>query len=282
MPASDSGFDRSRAELFEALGHPTRIRILKALSASDMSFSDLKRSVGIDSNGLLSFHLSKLSGLIRTTEAGLYALTDEGKEALRTTSYNEKESRIVLSPKFKKEMKLALLVSLIFSFCAIGWQYDAWQSSNDMEAIAISKFGVSSLDLSVRPGMDAAVVEAAINLSFVNPSSRNIELSYISVDVELEFPKKNPDQSLTGIMLQGKCPNVHLSPNSSASAVAAVSFSCQNEDDANQLLEILDWFIGTGRYCVTFTATSGWLGTPYFPTHSKVVLKANQIHWNAP
>src|SRR2546425_644573 len=79
----DGGFDAGRAELFEAMGHPNRIRILKALSGRPLGFSELKRTLGMESSGLLSFHLQKLTNLVKTTPEGAYALTDEGKEALR-------------------------------------------------------------------------------------------------------------------------------------------------------------------------------------------------------
>jgi len=79
----EDNFDSSRAELFEALGHPTRVRILRALGSRPMSFSELKREIGIDSGGHLQFHLGKLSRLITTDQFGNYKLTDEGQEALR-------------------------------------------------------------------------------------------------------------------------------------------------------------------------------------------------------
>jgi DNA-binding transcriptional ArsR family regulator len=55
---------------FEALGHPTRLRILQALSESPLGFSDLKKKTGIESNGLLSFHLGKLDGLVKSSQEG--------------------------------------------------------------------------------------------------------------------------------------------------------------------------------------------------------------------
>jgi hypothetical protein len=48
-----------------------------------MSFSELKRKTGIESGGLLSFHLGKLTHLVSTNQEGAYALTEQGKEALR-------------------------------------------------------------------------------------------------------------------------------------------------------------------------------------------------------
>jgi DNA-binding HxlR family transcriptional regulator len=76
-------FDASRAELFEALGHPMRVKILQVLEGRPMGFAELKREVGIESSGHLQFHLAKLSGLVGTTAGGDYALTDDGREAIR-------------------------------------------------------------------------------------------------------------------------------------------------------------------------------------------------------
>jgi hypothetical protein len=104
--SADSRFDSERAELFEALGHETRIRILQILSKSPSSFSELKKGVKIESSGNLSFHLGKLGNLIRTDSNGDYLLTDDGQEAVRVidTSIECGISRKLgnrgLSPKF--------------------------------------------------------------------------------------------------------------------------------------------------------------------------------------
>ena len=79
----DDSFNASKAEIFEALGHPTRIRILQELSEKPLAFSELKRATGLESNGLLTFHLGKLKDLVKPNSEGAYALTDGGKEALR-------------------------------------------------------------------------------------------------------------------------------------------------------------------------------------------------------
>ena len=76
--------DRQRAEVFDALGHPTRIAILKALSEGALGFADLKKKTAIDSSGHLQHHLTKLNGLIKTDEYGKYCLSDQGKDALLT------------------------------------------------------------------------------------------------------------------------------------------------------------------------------------------------------
>jgi DNA-binding HxlR family transcriptional regulator len=86
--------DRQRAEIFDALGHPTRILILKVLSEGSLGFADLKKKTVIESSGHLQHHLTKLNGLIKTDEYGKYCLSDEGKDALLTVQTVEN-----ISPK---------------------------------------------------------------------------------------------------------------------------------------------------------------------------------------
>ena len=70
-------------ETFEAISHPVRIKILKVLAEKSLSFSELKRELGIKSSGKLDFHLKKLDNLITTNNEGKYTLTREGYAALQ-------------------------------------------------------------------------------------------------------------------------------------------------------------------------------------------------------
>ena len=90
--------DRQRAEVFDALGHPTRILILKVLSEGSLGFAELKKKTAIESSGHLQHHLNKLNDLIKTDEYGKYCLSDEGKDALLTVQTVENASP-------KKEVK---------------------------------------------------------------------------------------------------------------------------------------------------------------------------------
>jgi DNA-binding HxlR family transcriptional regulator len=85
--------DQRRAEVFDALSHPTRILILKALSQEPQGFADLKKKLGIDSSGHLQHHLNKLSGLVKTDYYGKYILSDEGRDALVTVETVEKATK---------------------------------------------------------------------------------------------------------------------------------------------------------------------------------------------
>ena len=70
------------AALFEAISHPTRIRILFALESDPLGFSSLKRNVGLSSSGNLQHHIGKLGNLILINSDSDYSLSDQGQEAL--------------------------------------------------------------------------------------------------------------------------------------------------------------------------------------------------------
>jgi DNA-binding transcriptional ArsR family regulator len=91
--------DSLKAALFDAISHPTRIRILRILSETPLGFADLKHRLGISSSGNLAHHLEKLATLIEYDEDGNYALSDGGHEAFlaiqaaRLTSVKEKATK---------------------------------------------------------------------------------------------------------------------------------------------------------------------------------------------
>ncbi len=70
-------------EVFEAISHPLRIKLLKLLAAKPRSFSELKRELGVESSGKLDFHLKKMDELVALDEGGKYTLTKEGYAALQ-------------------------------------------------------------------------------------------------------------------------------------------------------------------------------------------------------
>ena len=119
--------ERQRAEVFDSLGHPTRIVILKALSEGPMGFADLKKRISVDSSGHLQHHLNKLNGLIKTDEQGKYCLSDQGRDALLTVQTVESasapgereteknQSRVFKTKLFLKPVALLLAVLLIAS-----------------------------------------------------------------------------------------------------------------------------------------------------------------------
>src|SRR2546426_8051183 len=150
-PEEPSEFNETRAELFEILGHQTRIRILQVLSRNPMGFSDLKRETEIDSGGLLSFHLGKLAHLVKLTPDGDYALSDEGKEALRviaTISSEEREGKVrpkVLSAGNRLKIATAILIIALLAFGGIGL-YQQQQIGTLSKEVSANLAGTGSID----------------------------------------------------------------------------------------------------------------------------------------
>ncbi len=64
-----------KAELFRALAHPARIRILELLSAGDRAVGDMQPLVGIESS-----HLSQQLGVLR--RAGVVITRKEGSSVI--------------------------------------------------------------------------------------------------------------------------------------------------------------------------------------------------------
>jgi DNA-binding HxlR family transcriptional regulator len=119
MVTEDVDQDRRRAEVFDALSHPTRIMILKALSDEAVGFADLKKKLGIESSGHLQHHLNKLNGLVKTDGYGKYTLSDQGKDALLSVQTVERTTKLEHNktensrPK-KNIVLLTAVIALVF------------------------------------------------------------------------------------------------------------------------------------------------------------------------
>lgn len=64
-----------KAELFKALGHPARVRVLELLAEGERSVGDIQPLVGIESS-----HLSQQLGVLR--RAGLVSTRKEGSSVI--------------------------------------------------------------------------------------------------------------------------------------------------------------------------------------------------------
>jgi len=83
-----------RYRIFDALSHPTRIKILKLVEEKGLAFSSLKHELGLESSGQLQHHLQKLSGFIDVEKgSGCYRLTDTGRRALEIYESSERSGR---------------------------------------------------------------------------------------------------------------------------------------------------------------------------------------------
>jgi DNA-binding transcriptional ArsR family regulator len=119
-------------DLFEAVSHPMRIEIVKALAEKPLRFADLKRALRISSSGLLDFHLKKLNDLITTDNEGNYTLTEKGFAALTTVEGAAGYYRLRSAQKRSFFLALAIIV-----FVNIGTLWVAFQIENYMIWYAI-------------------------------------------------------------------------------------------------------------------------------------------------
>lgn len=110
-------------EIFSALKHPIRRRILRSLEPNRRTYTEMLNDLGVDT-GLLNYHLDHLGSLIRKDEDGRYTLSDFGVAALGLTTRIEdprekKDDFHFLGFRFPKTQVIlivvaALLISNIF------------------------------------------------------------------------------------------------------------------------------------------------------------------------
>ena len=131
--AKEPAFDATRAEFFEAIGHPLRIKIIQTLGHERMGSAGLKKEIGIESSGHLAFHLAKLSRMVALGQDGLYGLTAEGYDALKmveavTQSGGDERKLAVRTPTRSNKGHTALLVVLVIGLLVLA-SFAAYQQS---------------------------------------------------------------------------------------------------------------------------------------------------------
>jgi hypothetical protein len=84
----------------------------------------LKKATGIESSGLLSFHLGKLTHLVSPNQQGAYELTDQGKEAVRmiriTRNAGGREERTIKVRTPSRNRYLVVIAILLATVIALG------------------------------------------------------------------------------------------------------------------------------------------------------------------
>jgi len=164
-------------ELFEKISHPTRVKILKLLEASPMNFSQLKNKLGTESSGNLDHHLKKLEDLIYLDSDGLYKISDDGKEAIRSIKSIEYSFAVKeIKPSAQsRRIFVGLLIFLGIFILAV-----------TIMAIAVISDGITSLKLiGLLGGLIGSVVGmlgAAFGLkgAIMADSKSNLPVTYFS------------------------------------------------------------------------------------------------------
>jgi DNA-binding HxlR family transcriptional regulator len=217
--------DKQRAEVFDALGHPTRIAILKALNEGALGFSDLKKKTAIDSSGHLQHHLTKLNGLIKNDEYGKYCLSDEGKDALLTvqTVENASPKNNIKEKAHRQHFKVGLkpvaflLMALLIASTAIA-VYEYNQATNlqkevtnlNENSVALAyynEFGViptTNANSSYSPPIS---MYEALLLAFEADGLNKTSLSGMNIDARLTIMQMAINGSFTSIMPLTKIPS---------------------------------------------------------------------------
>lgn len=216
--------DQHRAEVFDALSHPTRITILKALGEGTLGFADLKKKTGIESSGHLQHHLSKLGPLVKTNEYGNYYLSDQGRDALltvqmvenaavsdgdkgrnrpRTKSLGNKNILKVLSAG----LAVLLLASVAFNVYEFG-QTGLLQNDVSQHDLAISQLQEISRVQVVKSTPDAGMTFVFPGTILVGNDTTDLKPYSFWVDIFVQI--RNPTPYNLTLQLQGEL-NITLS-----------------------------------------------------------------------
>jgi DNA-binding HxlR family transcriptional regulator len=208
MVANDIDQDRQRAEVFDALSHPTRIMILKALSDGALGFSDLKKKLGIESSGHLQHHLNKLNDLLKTDEYGKYTLSDQGKDALLSVQAVEKTATLEKKQNGKAHRSKKNIV-LISTVVALAFLLAVSSTVALFEYTSLSNQMSSSQNELIKRNNTVTQLDTALNfsqamLSIKQPS----ESQYLTT-----LPDSNSEGNPTKILLLSANIGYFYSPN---------------------------------------------------------------------
>lgn len=120
--------EETYSTIFASLKHPIRRRILRVLSTTPESFSDLQKGLRIESPHL-TYHLEGLGNLLFKAEDGRYALSSLGQAAVSTMNQVEETprtpSQLSVPSRRWKISAVALLVVSILLFSLFFFQYQA-------------------------------------------------------------------------------------------------------------------------------------------------------------
>ncbi len=87
-----SSEDDTYSNIFNALKHPIRRRILRILKEKPATYTEIQRDLNID-NGLLNYHLENMKDLHTKDEKGRYCLSEFGIAATNLTNRIEEPTR---------------------------------------------------------------------------------------------------------------------------------------------------------------------------------------------
>jgi len=242
-------FSKDRAELFEALGHPTRINILQSLAESPLGFSELKKRLRIDSGGLLQFHLGKMDGLVKVTAEGDYALTDEGKEALRSIVANADVGNNHVARRISRKktriLTVALALSIIAVIVLVGHAYrtaDLYWFNAELEQVSFADARITNYTLYQNPSTGEDALEFTWQFCCRNPYGYPLGMAINDVGITVLTDVENPISHTTSFFIEEEkyhyTLTVTVDPDSTA-IVSGTLFFNTTSDYASQIMEYM-------------------------------------------
>jgi DNA-binding transcriptional ArsR family regulator len=115
--------ESAEESLFKTLSHQIRRDIIRVIGEEkEVTFSEIKKIVGITESPLLAYHLNALSFLL-VQENGKYRLSDLGKETYNLLSKTTvSTTSTVLVRSLRKELPFVIVANAIFwasGLCAV-------------------------------------------------------------------------------------------------------------------------------------------------------------------
>lgn len=232
-----AGFEEETySTVFAALKHPIRRKILRVLSKSSKSFTDMQNSLNINSP-VLTYHLEALRDLISKTEEGKYRLSSAGEGATALMERVEEAPKTVprtfSSTRHRRILSLIQIATTILAIALLtsGWYLASVSSFQTSYSLPYESFsqktptsinGVvydTSITTTVPPteGLVAnkvGVISVRIkNLENVSKGIINITLRYVeySIAEDRYVPKEEnyaagqflPSETSDGLIFSG-------------------------------------------------------------------------------
>ena len=106
--------------IFKAMQHPIRRRILRTLSESPNTYTEIQKALNID-NGLLNYHLDNMKDLITKNEEEKYTLSEFGKATTGLIRGVEEPNKITSPSSTSPVMKwLSVILALALIVSGVG------------------------------------------------------------------------------------------------------------------------------------------------------------------
>ena len=166
--------DDTYSMIFTALKHPIRRNILRRLSISSATYTELLNELGIE-NGLLTYHLESMRDLVKKREDGLYTLSEFGRAGLGLLQRVEEPRTDTRALAASNKRVKILLVALFLCFLMVSGLYVDLNNRYNVSQAASLKMDKTQL-------VNMSLNELTSRIESMAPGSGRIVLPIISND----------------------------------------------------------------------------------------------------